>query len=70
MRSKSLKLSSQVSHLEKLFWKLHQFGQNCKKIDFLYPCMLTLTVMISEMGLNCLSCGLLSQQKHDSIIGF
>ena len=32
--------------------------------------MLTLTIMISEMGLNCLSCDPLSQQKHDSIIGF
>ena len=30
--------------------------------------MLTLTIMISEMGANCLPCGPISQQKHDPII--
>ena len=40
---------------------------NCEKIDFLYPCMLTSTIMIPEMGVNSLSCGPLGQQKRDSI---
>ena len=57
---------SHISHLSKVW--LHLFCQNCEKFDFLYPCMLTSTIMISEMGVNSLSSGSLGQQKCDSII--
>ena len=59
---------SHISHLSKVFLRVHLFYQNCEKIDFLYPCMLTSTIMISEMGANSLSWGPLGQQKRDSII--
>ena len=66
----SLPFWDHISHLSKIFLTTSSIWWNCAKIDFLYPCMLTLTIMISEMGVNCLSCNLLSQQKRDLIIGF
>ena len=49
-----------ISSIWSKLWK------NC----FSSSCILTLTIIISEMGVNCLPCDPLSQQKCDSVIGF